>query len=969
MITRIRNFQEGQALIIIALGFTLIIGMVGLAVDAGHDYLVSRQVQIAADAAALGGGKRLISGSAVAPTSSTSPPVQVAHDLAQANGFPTLIGTTCDDHPGAGTQAGATPPAVFNATWYSGYTPQSRADCEKTSGFVNRVSVYYPMLDADVGEAGQDCANGQRFCFEVKIWTRIQNYLFGALGTPFTTVTARAVTYAVPPGVIPNIPPPQAVWVYEPSIGSGGCDDSKQQCYDRTAAPKRTSLSCGTGLCPTFWIPTVQTAIAGIDGSLAELKPNQGDTTGVESNGDMAIQAVAELCDTYDGGLASPSPVKCPSPGVAPFPKAISTTGQKGFSLPSSATLYCHNYHGTVPPSATAGAPPTGLQGCSNTNPPGSEDDIYGNETSFLPPYNWKPNIDTSNVIDCTGTDGKVGLILNGDDVTHSFWDAAGSGAGASPTSAPSNACLPAVDEPYTVKPAKYAFIAVNHGSYVFDGGLFDITSTAPVATDTVSVNNSTVANGIDHTPETNTDFDLCNGAKIQSPPNCNLTAAVWITQGNAGYAPASAGTTSSSGCSGGTAAQSIQGGGGQATDITGDSTTFLLEKSGFVSTSKADVDISAPDLGGNAAVGNLPILFDMTNSGWIHLDANKGSTSQDGFSGIIYQGALSSADASPYDAVGGGVEIDPGLNGGNHTAALSGQVIAYSLTTFGNPGTAVDFSNGLAGPTAASATATGTEAGLVPKGSQPLPVATTINGQNYVAMELDYIDEWSLDAYDAWFQINGVNNGNKFFFSNGIWNPNDSAHASSGTYNGSSPTLPPEDATTVYQLGKNDFFRTSGGTTYGPGWPASGDDRFGLYNRHLTGTSDSQPSDWVYGFTPSGQANPIYFEMGGPILPLAAGNSAQPTGSSTGGAGTNVGGHWAFGHQKDFAPLKTIKGDYTTSMVLFFPTPSASTLSGTMFILDGDHCGDSETLTFSYPNPGSVAGPTTTTGTVLLEE
>src|SRR6266849_6703223 len=70
-----------------------------------------------------------------------------------------------------------------------------------------------------------------------------------------------------------------------------------------------------------------------------------------------------------------------------------------------------------------------------------------------------------------------------------------------------------------------------------------------------------------------------------------------------------------------------------------------------------------------------------MENPNFIHLD---GGGSGSGFTGIVYQAPSQTA---------GGVEINPGL--GQSTAALTGQVLAYSFTTFGTSGKAIDFSKG----------------------------------------------------------------------------------------------------------------------------------------------------------------------------------------------------------------------------------------------------------------------------------
>src|SRR2546427_8490468 len=104
------KFQRGQTVVLFALMGVVIFGFAGLALDAGHVYLVSRLTQNASDSAALAGGKRL--GAAIRSTvmvSSNDPsgaPL-AAHDYAQANGYNTTFSTGCD-----GTTAGTPQPGL-----------------------------------------------------------------------------------------------------------------------------------------------------------------------------------------------------------------------------------------------------------------------------------------------------------------------------------------------------------------------------------------------------------------------------------------------------------------------------------------------------------------------------------------------------------------------------------------------------------------------------------------------------------------------------------------------------------------------------------------------------------------------------------------------------------------------------------------------------------------------------------------
>src|ERR1700751_3387581 len=94
-----RRFQRGQVMPIVALALLVLVAFAGLALDGVHLYLVRRQAQNASDAAALAGGKWLSPGGGTRnapPSGSVSPPWSAAHDLADVNGFPTVLNSACD---------------------------------------------------------------------------------------------------------------------------------------------------------------------------------------------------------------------------------------------------------------------------------------------------------------------------------------------------------------------------------------------------------------------------------------------------------------------------------------------------------------------------------------------------------------------------------------------------------------------------------------------------------------------------------------------------------------------------------------------------------------------------------------------------------------------------------------------------------------------------------------------------------
>src|SRR4029077_9302126 len=151
------------------------------------------------------------------------------------------------------------------------------------------------------------------------------------------------------------------------------------------------------------------------------------------------------------------------------------------------------------------------------------------------------------------------------------------------------------------------------------------------------------------------------------------------------------------------------------------------------------------------ASVGGAPLLIDEENSSFIHLDAHSSNSNQ--IQGLIYQ--------TP-SATGGGVEINLGLASGGGSVSLTGQVLAYSFTTFGQQGT-LDFTNGYGAGTVSGIPTSGrNETSII--NSASLTAAST---PGYQTVTVHYTDEWAMDAYDQFIKIN---NGQPVFFSQGIW-------------------------------------------------------------------------------------------------------------------------------------------------------------------------------------------------------
>lgn len=826
--------DEGQAILIMALGIVLLIGIAGLAIDTSNLYLVRRQAQNATDFAALAAGKQL----AAAPFTLTTAPasgdasVHAAHDFAALNGFPTVYSTNCD----------VSSANTFTATWFDAAGPA----CSATSGFKTKLRVDVPPVSVNGLPVPVSCTGaGQWSCFQVTVTQRVDTVFERTFGILNTYFTVSAVVYTTPAFQSFSLPPPVAVYLYQPQ---SGCNGVGTQCFDESSPPLRRSLTCSAGNnCPTLWVQNgTAPSFFGTDGAASI--PVAGDVPTLQSNGDIVLQDKTVFCDPYNGAVCSPN----------------GAVGAKGFSLASGSTLYCSGL--------TGGGSYNGLTSCTTSGQPALKA-LAGKETTFSA-KTWTPSVDTSGLPDCGG------LILNGGTIANSFT------MGADP------ACSSAA-EPYVIRPGRYRYIVINHGTYEFESGLYDLTSSAPVNTATAG---SYVANGIDHKNERSTsatdDWDLCNGGQPNSCPS--LTAAVWIGHGGGSYAPFSNGTAGS--CVGGTGGTT--GGGGDATVISGSAVSFRFESGagGFVSTNEvAGIALGGPGVGALTSVGGAPILFDLENNSFIHLDTNDAQTNYTSqFAGLIYQTAT---------ATGGGVELNPGLASGKQSPALAGQIFAYSLTTFGGPGNAVDFRadyGGVAQP--GVATSGKAEVSLVSSTSLTQAVdatGTPIPGQE--TLTINYTDEWALDAYDVYLK---VNNAQPVFFSTGVWNPTPAAGSA----------LPPAS---------NDP-----GDAH-PAYPGSPPGGYTDAVDPITG----QHTDWTY--------------------TLAS------------GAKFEVYGNWTWGHERDIAGAT--EGTNRAVIKYTFPIPTGTAVNITIFLTDGDHCGDYYLVNATFNNVGQPAGGAQSGGSVVV--
>jgi Flp pilus assembly protein TadG len=732
----------------------------------------------------------------------------------------------------------------FTTSWFDVVGPA----CNATAGFNTKVSVNQPAVGLPGSPVAAACTGAAQFtCVQVVITSRIAELFTSVLGIPFAYVTVGASAQTALPSSSFDAPPPNAVTIYQPLSVQGGCKPAQQQCFDETKPAARALMSCtgGTNNCPTFWARLgTQPKIYGYDGAIL-LPP--GDYTALRSAGDMVMQDRTTICDPYNG-------LNC---------VANSSVGPSGFAVPGGTNLYCSKF----------GTGATSLQPCTTTGQ-STLNEIDSNQTGYVTPANWNPIV-TPPSRSCGS------LILNGQAVPPPCADPG---------------------EPYLIGPGIYNYIVINHGNYEFDSGLYDITGVAPVNTATGL---GYIANGIDHSQENASDFDLCTTGGATACQG--LTAGVWIGHGGGGYMPYSGPTPGS--CTNGVAGSG--GGGGDLTVISGSGVVFRMRATsgGWVSTH----EVTALALAGNGvgglpgqvpgAVNGTPLLFDLENSSFIHLDSSVQGV-DNGYppnttSGIIYQ--------NPSVAEGGGVEFNPGMAGFNvslqELPAIQGQILAYSVTTFGQSGGTVDFRSGYGG---------GSVPGIGTSGRNENSIignpSLSAGPPGFSVFTVPYTDEWMMDAYDVYVKIN---NGSPQFFSQGIWN----------TVPGPSTPLPPP--------GNNPGDAN-------PAYPNNGTPGTG-YTIKYTGAPQSN-SDWVY---------------------------TIPGGS---GATIEAKGGWTWGHHNDPAINPTgSRGGYTGALIYTFPNPVGSYVSVTVFMLDGDRCGDYAYATYTFKTTGGPGPGQQSVGTVNL--
>ena len=520
-----------------------------------------------------------------------------------------------------------------------------------------------------------------------------------------------------------------------------------------------------------------------------------------------------------------------------------------GFAMPGGAKLYCSNIGGggaTSAPCTTSGQPNLST--------------LYASQAPWFLPGYWYPTVNLSNLSYCGA------LLLNGQ-----------------PVSGP---CANSND-PYLIGHGTYDYIVINHGTYEFDSGLYNINLVFAGYT----------ANGIDHSQEGVADFELCTGGQPNSCPD--LTAGVWIGHGGGAFSAYQGPLPGS--CTGGVAGSG--GGGGDPTVISGSGVVFRLApgSGAFVVTHEVN-GLTLAGAGVGAASDRRGIAPPLRHG------------EQRLYPHRLFAAGLRCAAQHDQrhhlpDAQREGrrSRVQPSMAGfdasGNELAAIQGQILAYSVTIFGQSGGVMDFTNGYGG---------GSVPGLGTSGRDETSIignpTLRAGAPGYSVLTVPYQDEYEMDAYDVYVKIN---NGSPQFFSQGIWN----------TKPGPGTPLPPP---------------TNNPGDANPAYPSAANP--GSYSIiSMSGIN----ADWKY-TVPGGNGATIetkgQWTWGHQNDPRITGN---PNGNS--------------------------RGNYTAQLIYTFPNPAGNYLSVTVFFLDGDRCGDYAYTNYTFRSAGGPGPGQQSAGSVHI--
>ena len=84
-------------------------------------------------------------------------------------------------------------------------------------------------------------------------------------------------------------------------------------------------------------------------------------------------------------------------------------------------------------------------------------------------------------------------------------------------------------------------------------------------------------------------------------------------------------------------------------------------------------------------------------------------------------------------------------------------------------------------------------------------------------------------------------------------------------------------------------------------------------------------------------------------------------------GSTFQIQGNWTWGHERDISGA--VRGNDNATLTYTFPVPAGQTVTISMFMTDGDRCGDYVTATWTFNNIGTPAPGVQVVGAVRLEQ
>jgi hypothetical protein len=687
--------EQGQVLVLLALGATVLIGLSALALDIGTGTVQQQSEQQAADQLAMAAASNL---------SEASPRLLSAAPVATDPAWLTAAVETLDTGDGCGSACAVVADCPTQGSGAASGFDLIFTDLGcSTAGWTTELEVTDPPRPPSGTILPAVCqGSGDPYnCVGVELSHRQAISLGQVVGLTSQVISAWAVAEMVPDLGDISLPSPVAVTLYP-----------NPNPWNSAQPASRSNLLCAN--CPSLQ----DDSGAALQGQDAALAANGQEGVALLSGGPVEIGSLG-------GGICDPSLGTCP--------------GADGLAV-LSGDVYC-----------------TGEGYCTEPGPGGdAEGPLAAAEvtSTLADPPSWSPTVTTTGLPDCGA------LELDGASVAASYALAGSVRPAASGCSTDTNLLQPGV----------YSYIVINHGSYSFAPGLYDITGLAPTGV-------------IDHSGEVD-DTDLCSANQA----SCDLTAGVWITAS----------------------------GSGPATQVTGQGVSFLLQRGGFVATHEVQsLELAAPAVGAAEDVDGAPLLIDLQAAGFIHLDAQDETPDtlpRDSLSGLLYQAP----------GLAGGVELSASLG----SPGLSGQVMAGSLYLFSDspspsPTLAVDFRDGYSQVSPLMPRQPEQDSGLLTQ--ETLSRDPT---WGWADLNLTYEGTTPLDAYRL-YVAQGLNAPD--WFSAGLWPP---AYTGQGppavtVY----PMLPPPDPPYVsasgggwtYGFPDGSSLTVSGDWTWGPSAPAGG--------------------------------------------------------------------------------------------------------------------------------------------------